>query len=121
MLTDNTSGGGSGGTTDCNWLSGIDLLTVVNTEFGTRCGNPQSFEVTLQNTSNIPLKTGMCLQKTDGTWYSEVDGTFENGFQPGASRKWWICEGTGSYQIWSMPLDDYLANSCLLIGSEGCE
>ena len=111
----NTGGGGTGGGgtgSNCNWNSAVSCVTVTLVESGTHCGDPQSRSITFKNNCSQNIKTYICMQKTDGTWYGETDGTFGTGLVPGEISNHWICKGTGLYKIYAMPISDYNSNSC---------
>ncbi|PPK88373.1 hypothetical protein CLV84_1340 [Neolewinella xylanilytica] len=115
MLSDGNGGGGGnsgGGGGSCDWNSATQFITVVEAVVGTRCNSDNSIEVTVRNDSNGFIKAGICLQRANGTWYSTVDGTFNEGLAPGKTKNWYLCEATGSYGIWAMSITDYLANDC---------
>ena len=106
----NTGGGGTG--SNCNWNSAISCVTVTLVESGTHCGDPQSRSITFKNNCSQNIKTYICMQNTNGTWYGETDGTFGTGLVPGEISNHWICNGTGQYRIYAMSISDYNSNSC---------
>jgi hypothetical protein len=103
--------GGGGGST-CNWQSATNCLTVTLSKSGSRCGDPQSYEITVKNSCNQSIKTWICLQRTDGTWSGNTDGTFSSGVSPGATVSQYVCKGTGYYKLFAMPISTYNASSC---------
>ena len=119
MLTNGSGGSGSGGS--CDWGSATQFITVVEAVKGSRCGSDNSVEVAVRNDSNGYIKAGICLQRADLSWDSNVDGTFNTGMAPGATVNWYLCEGTGNYKIWAMSAADYLDNDCRYPTDAQCE
>jgi len=104
--------GTSGGSGGCNWNSAASCVSIVLSEHGTRCGDPQSYEITLRNICNQNVKMYVCLKRTDGTWDGLPDGTFLVGMAPSETKNWYVCQGTGAYEIFTMPASDFSANGC---------
>gem|GEM_PF-1278841 len=106
-----TSSSGGGGSANCNWNAAVNCIQVTR-KIGVRCGDSQSVEITYKNICTQKIKVFTCLQKIDGTWSEGADGTFDDGFDPGASHTSYVCKGTGEYKIFAMSLTAYLQNAC---------
>jgi len=100
------------GGNNCSWDQNASCLTIV-TVYDNGCGNQSTFRVTLTNNCNTAIKVYWCLRDVDGTWNTTADPNFNLGIAPGATNYHYVCEGTGEYNIWTMPVSEYYANgSC---------
>lgn len=104
-------GGGGGGGSNCNWNTATSCVTVTK-KTGTRCGDPQSVEITAKNTCNQNIKIYICIQKSDGTWDGVLDGTFSTGVPPNGTAVHYVCKGTGQYKIGAIPISTYNTYNC---------
>lgn len=106
-----SGGSGGGGGSNCNWNAATSCVSVTK-KTGTRCGDPQSVEITVKNTCNQNIKIYICIQKSDGTWDGVPDGTFSTGVPPNGTAVHYVCKGTGQYKIGAMPITTYNNNNC---------
>ena len=107
-----TTGGNGDIETGCNWNSAVASLGI-KVERGTRCGDPNSVEITITNNYSENVNIYVYMFRTDGNWYGEPDGTFGNGLASGKSTTWYICSGTGDYRVFGMRNSDYIKYKCI--------
>jgi hypothetical protein len=99
-------------TASCNWNSAPQCVQVVSATRGTRCGSPTSLEVKVRNACTSPVKFVVSIQRSDGTWDALPDGTFSTGTRPGEVNEWFECNTANRYRVYSMPINDFVANRC---------
>jgi hypothetical protein len=96
----------------CQWRESVDCVAL-EPHRGTRCGKPTSFELDFRNACSYPIKVVTCLQGgTSGKWSCLADGTFDDGMKPGGKNNNYTCNGTGSYEVYAMTLDQFRAKKC---------
>ncbi|GEM_PF-5137672 len=107
--TSSSSGGGT-----CDWLTWTKCVTVVEAKQGTRCGTPDSAEVTVRNDCSKALKLQICIHSTTrkNGWMCEPDGTFGSGTKPGKKHGWYHCHSGGKFVLGAMPIDAYNNSKC---------
>ncbi|RIV25293.1 PKD domain-containing protein [Fibrisoma montanum] len=96
----------------CDWNSATKCITVTKAVKGTRCGTSNSVEVEWKNTCTSNVKVVVCIQRSDGTWSCNPDGTFDTGMRPNQVLNNYVCAGTGKYKIYAMPIADFIKNKC---------
>jgi hypothetical protein len=104
-------GGSAPPAASCNWNSAsqcVDRSAVL----GTRCGSPTSLEVKVRNACTTNIKFVVSIQRSNGTWNSLPDGTFDTGLRPNESTTWYECNSSNRYRVYSMPIQDFLRNRC---------
>ncbi len=99
-------------TGNCDWNSATKCVTVTKAVKGTRCGKSNSVDIEWKNSCNSNIKVVVCIQRLDGTWACSPDGTFDTGMKPNQILSNYVCEGTGKYRIYAMPIADYLKTRC---------
>jgi hypothetical protein len=104
--------GGAGGVAGCDWTSATNCVSVVKAVTGTRCGQPDSIEVTVRNACSQAIKVVGCLEKSNGSWVCLPDGNFDAGLAPGAQWVNFSCDTSGRYKIYAMPITTFLQNRC---------
>lgn len=84
----------------------------MNDKRGTRCGSPDSMELDVRNIANQPLKVVVYIQRSNGSWQKDADGTFNEGMRPGEKHNFYTCHSTGYYKVIAMPIAAFNANHC---------